>query len=87
MSMFFVGLECVSVLLVDSKRICFILWLFYNVTDMIVDMDPSGLEAFSLDYKVDWPVGLVINRYVIERYQMIFRHLFYCRHVERHLCS
>ncbi|VDM15847.1 unnamed protein product [Hydatigera taeniaeformis] len=53
----------------------------------IIDMDPSALEAFSLDYKVEWPTALVINRPVIDRYQMLFRHLFYCRHVERHLST
>ncbi|VDK33059.1 unnamed protein product [Taenia asiatica] len=55
--------------------------------DTIIDMDPSALEAFSLDYKVEWPTALVINRLVIDRYQMLFRHLFYCRHVERHLST
>ncbi|VDD79405.1 unnamed protein product [Mesocestoides corti] len=58
-----------------------------NFVDTIIDMDPSTLEAFSLDYKVEWPTALVINRPVIDRYQMLFRHLFYCRHVERHLSS
>uniref|UniRef100_A0A0V0J4D9 Gamma-tubulin complex component n=2 Tax=Schistocephalus solidus TaxID=70667 RepID=A0A0V0J4D9_SCHSO len=51
------------------------------------DLNPTGLEAFSLDYKVEWPVSLVINRLVLDRYQMLFRHLFYCRHVERHLST
>ncbi|KAH9281737.1 Gamma-tubulin complex component 2 [Echinococcus granulosus] len=55
--------------------------------DTIIDMDPSALEALSLDYKVEWPTALVINRPVIDRYQMLFRHLFYCRHVERHLST
>lgn len=57
------------------------------LVDTIIDMDPSALEAFSLDYKVEWPTALVINRLVIDRYQMLFRHLFYCRHVERHLST
>ncbi|VUZ43826.1 unnamed protein product [Hymenolepis diminuta] len=58
-----------------------------NNGDTIVDVDPSTLEAFSLDYIVDWPTVLVINRLVLDRYQLLFRHLFYCRHVERHLSS
>nr|XP_027780719.1 gamma-tubulin complex component 2 isoform X2 [Marmota flaviventris]XP_027780876.1 gamma-tubulin complex component 2 isoform X2 [Marmota flaviventris] len=36
----------------------------------------SGLEAFSFDYIVKWPLSLIINR-----------HMFYCKHVERQLCS
>lgn len=47
----------------------------------------SGLEAFSFDYVVKWPLSLIINRKALTRYQMLFRHLFYCKHVERRLCS
>lgn len=47
----------------------------------------SGLEAFSLDYSVKWPLSLVISRKCLFKYQMLFRHLFYCKHVERQLCA
>lgn len=47
----------------------------------------SGLEAFSFDYIVKWPLSLIINRKALTRYQMLFRHMFYCKHVERHLCN
>ncbi|CAL8083795.1 unnamed protein product [Calicophoron daubneyi] len=53
----------------------------------IEDMNLTGLEAFCVDYSVDWPISLVLNRQVLDRYQMLFRHLFYCKHVERLLCS
>lgn len=42
----------------------------------------TGLEAFTFDFEVQWPVSLVISRKSIKRYQLIFRHLFRCRHVE-----
>ncbi len=45
----------------------------------------SGLEAFSLDYDVGWPLSLVISRKCLFKYQMLFRHLFSCKHVERQL--
>ncbi|XP_021928970.1 gamma-tubulin complex component 2-like isoform X2 [Zootermopsis nevadensis] len=45
-----------------------------------------GLESFCFGYEVKWPVSLVLNRRAIACYQMIFRHLFYCKHVERLLC-
>ncbi|XP_046359513.1 gamma-tubulin complex component 2-like [Haliotis cracherodii] len=51
------------------------------------DLHLSGLESFSFDYVVKWPVSLVLNRKALTRYQMLFRHLFYCKHVERQLCS
>ena len=47
----------------------------------------SGVEAFSLDYQVKWPLSLVISRKSLFKYQMLFRHLFFCRHVERELCA
>ncbi|CAH8642508.1 unnamed protein product [Schistosoma margrebowiei] len=53
----------------------------------IEDKNLSGLEAFCLDYRVGWPIDLVLNRQVMDRYQMLFRHLLYCRHVERLLCN
>uniref|UniRef100_A0A668ARY8 Gamma-tubulin complex component n=1 Tax=Myripristis murdjan TaxID=586833 RepID=A0A668ARY8_9TELE len=47
----------------------------------------SGLEAFSFDYIVKWPLSLIINRKALTRYQMLFRHMIYCKHVERLLCN
>ena len=46
----------------------------------------SGLQGFSLTYSVTWPVSLVLDRKAHFCYQMIFRHLFYCKYVERLLC-
>lgn len=51
------------------------------------DLHLSGLEAFTFDYVVKWPLSLVISRKALTRYQMLFRHLFYCKHVERQLCN
>ncbi|KAK3585541.1 hypothetical protein CHS0354_022952 [Potamilus streckersoni] len=51
------------------------------------DLNLTGLESFSFDYVVKWPVSLVLNRKALTRYQMLFRHLFYTKHVERQLCS
>ncbi|XP_066587189.1 gamma-tubulin complex component 2 isoform X2 [Prorops nasuta] len=46
----------------------------------------SGLEAFVFNYDVKWPVSLIINRKTIVCYQILFRHLFYCKYIERLLC-
>lgn len=43
------------------------------------------LEAFTLDYKVKWPLTLIISRKTITKYQLIFRHLLYCKYVEKNL--
>lgn len=80
----------------------------------LTEVSLSGLEAFSFDYIVKWPLSLIINRYsfdssvlssvcmcvhalsvcrslccrkALTRYQMLFRHMFYCKHVERLLCN
>lgn len=46
----------------------------------------TGLETFTLNYKVQWPLSLVISRKALVKYQLIFRLLFHCKHVERQLC-
>lgn len=46
----------------------------------------TGVETFSFGMEVKWPVSLILNHKAIACYQMIFRHLFYCKHVERLLC-
>lgn len=45
------------------------------------------VDAFTLDYKVKWPLSLVISCGALTKYQMIFRHLFFCKHVEQQLCD
>ena len=33
--------------------------------------------------QVEWPVSLVLNHKALAQYQMLFRHFFYCKHIER----
>ncbi|GBP06943.1 Gamma-tubulin complex component 2 homolog [Eumeta japonica] len=47
----------------------------------------KGVDIFSFGMEVKWPVSLVLNHRAIACYQMLFRHLFYCKHVERLLCK
>ena len=42
-------------------------------------------EAFTLDYKVRWPLTLILSHKSITKYQLIFRHLLFCKYVERSL--
>ncbi|CAL9179020.1 unnamed protein product [Musa hybrid cultivar] len=46
----------------------------------------TGLETFCLSYKVQWPLSLIIPRKALTKYQLIFRLLFHCKHVNRQLC-
>lgn len=45
----------------------------------------SGYEAFALDYKLEWPLNLVVSETEVLKYQFLFRYLFYLKHVEREL--
>ncbi|CAN6864486.1 unnamed protein product [Brassica oleracea] len=47
----------------------------------------TGLETFSFGYKVQWPLSIVISKKALSKYQLIFRFLFHCKHVERQLCG
>ncbi|XP_055538248.1 gamma-tubulin complex component 2 homolog isoform X2 [Wyeomyia smithii] len=46
----------------------------------------KGIECFTFSYNAQWPVSIVLNRWTISKYQMIFRQLFYLKYVERILC-
>ncbi|XP_022887329.1 gamma-tubulin complex component 2 [Olea europaea var. sylvestris] len=56
-------------------------------TDLEEPVSITGLETFSLSYKVRWPLSLVISRKSLTKYQLIFRSLFHCKHVNRQLCA
>ncbi|XP_015834942.1 gamma-tubulin complex component 2 isoform X1 [Tribolium castaneum] len=45
------------------------------------------IDSFSFSYEVHWPLSLILNRKSLACYQMIFRHLFYCKYVERMICQ
>ncbi|CAI9767433.1 unnamed protein product [Fraxinus pennsylvanica] len=56
-------------------------------SDLEEPVSITGLETFSLSYKVRWPLSLVISRKSLTKYQLIFRSLFHCKHVNRQLCA
>jgi hypothetical protein len=43
------------------------------------------IEAFALEFTVPWPISLVVSCYALSKYQMLFRHLFYCKYIEKRL--
>lgn len=36
-----------------------------------------------LSFKVRWPLSLVLSKKSLTKYQMLFRHLFFAKHVQR----
>jgi len=42
----------------------------------------KGVEALTLDYKVGWPVSIVLSRRAITKYQLLSRLLYFGKHVE-----
>ncbi|KAI7823165.1 Spc98 family-domain-containing protein, partial [Gamsiella multidivaricata] len=47
----------------------------------------AGIDAFTLDYSVKFPLSLVISRKALTKYQLLFRHLLYLKHGEQVLCN
>ena len=45
--------------------------------------DATGLQLLQLNYRVQWPVSLVINQARLLQYQLLFRFLLHLRLVER----
>ena len=46
------------------------------------EKDINGFEALELDYKVPFPLSLIISRKTVLRYQLIFRYTLSLRHLE-----
>ncbi|CAH1435906.1 unnamed protein product [Lactuca virosa] len=55
--------------------------------DVVEEPLITGMETFSVNYKVQWPLSLVISKKALTKYQLIFRFLFHCKHVHRQLCA
>ena len=46
----------------------------------------TGIEAFSLDLpQIPFPVSLVLSPHTMDSYKLLFRHIFFAKHVERRL--
>jgi gamma-tubulin complex component 2 len=45
--------------------------------------DLLGIDAITLGYNITFPISLILNKKVITKFQMIFRHLFACKYLER----
>ncbi|CAK4725728.1 unnamed protein product [Aphanomyces euteiches] len=54
-----------------------------TIASSLNDPGYKAIDALTLDYKVKWPLSLVISSGALNKYQMIFRHLFFCKHVEQ----
>ncbi|KAJ0080147.1 hypothetical protein Patl1_23964 [Pistacia atlantica] len=64
---------------------CCVIRAFSDGNDLEEPVSITGLETFSLSYKVQWPLSIVISRKALTKYQLLFRLLFHCKHVERQL--
>lgn len=52
----------------------------------------NAADLFTIGKKIDSPAVVLMKRFLLcrkalTRYQMLFRHMFYCKHVERVLCN
>ncbi|CAM9945335.1 unnamed protein product [Choristocarpus tenellus] len=44
-----------------------------------------GVEGIMMTYKVRWPLSLVLSKKNLTKYQLLFRHIFFAKHIERRL--
>lgn len=75
-------------ILIDMQLLYFLtvtrVWLIYVDTTWNPEPEWTGGIYFE---QVRWPVSLVLSRRALTKYQLIFRHLFHCKHVKRQLCA
>lgn len=45
----------------------------------------TGIEAFTLEYAVQWPISIVLSKKAMTKYELLFRHIFFIKHVERQI--
>jgi gamma-tubulin complex component 2 len=43
----------------------------------------TGIDALMLGYTVPFPLSLILNKKIMTKYQMLFRHVFQCKYLER----
>ncbi|KAJ3130082.1 Gamma-tubulin complex component 2 [Physocladia obscura] len=51
------------------------------------EIELRGIDAITLGYNSTFPISLIINKRVITKYQLLFRHLLHCKNVERMLTN
>ena len=59
----------------------------YDANAVVPSKELTGMDTFTLDYHAPWPTSLVLSRTSLTKYQLLFRHVFHCKHVERRLCA
>ncbi|ORX75866.1 hypothetical protein BCR32DRAFT_296613 [Anaeromyces robustus] len=47
----------------------------------------TGFDAFTLNYSVKFPLTLILNMTAMTKYQLLFRHIFSCKYVEKRLAE
>lgn len=50
------------------------------------NLGPTGIEVFTIDFpRVPFPISLLLSQKAMGDYKLLFRHLFFTKHVERRL--
>ncbi|XP_058743700.1 gamma-tubulin complex component 2-like isoform X2 [Vicia villosa] len=68
---------------VSVEKLQSLLDLALRTTAASVDPYHEGLTCIV----VHWPLSIVLSRKALTNYQLIFRFLFHCKHVDRQLCG
>jgi gamma-tubulin complex component 2 len=44
-----------------------------------------GVDLFTIDLRINWPINLVLSRTSMVKYQILFKSLFFFKYIERQL--
>lgn len=53
--------------------------------DLSAETGLKGVDTLVLSVSVDWPVSLIVSEKSVVKYQLVFRLIFFAKHVERRL--
>ena len=53
-----------------------------SVQPYVQQQSLTGFESLVLDYRVQWPLSIVLSRRAVTKYQLLSRMLFFSKYVE-----
>ena len=49
--------------------------------------ESKNVDYFNIDFKCGFPLSLILNKKNLDKYQVLFRYIFWCKFIERQLNS
>mmetsp|Transcript_4860 Transcript_4860/g.7190 ORF Transcript_4860/g.7190 Transcript_4860/m.7190 type:complete len:779 (+) Transcript_4860:31-2367(+) len=68
--------------LVKYKLIGFVMQSNPSANNKSNERAVTGFDALNMQYRLEYPLSLIIDRSSMASYEMLFRHVFYCKYIE-----